>query len=173
MPNPNHQPAAIRLRAMEPEDLDLLYQVENDDTLKDVGISNVPYSRFLIRQFIADSTGDIYTDKQVRLMICMGSTTVGMADLIDFNPQHLRAEVGIMVMQPYRQQGIAQEALRLLSQYAAQTLHLHQLYAYVGLDNLPSLQLFEKAGYRASATLRDWLFDGKKHHDVALMQLFL
>ena len=33
----------IRLRAMEPEDLDVLYQIENNQKLWDVGTTNVPY----------------------------------------------------------------------------------------------------------------------------------
>ena len=39
---------AIRLRAIEPEDLDLLYQIENDSSLWDVGTTNVPYSRYTL-----------------------------------------------------------------------------------------------------------------------------
>ena len=36
---------SIRLRAIEPEDLDLLYLIENDTRLWNVGTTNVPYSR--------------------------------------------------------------------------------------------------------------------------------
>ena len=32
----------IRLRALEPEDLDILYAIENDADLWNVGITNVP-----------------------------------------------------------------------------------------------------------------------------------
>ena len=59
----------VRLRAMEPEDLELLYQIENEPELWQVGCTNVPYSRYLLRDFITRSTGDIYTDKQVRLCL--------------------------------------------------------------------------------------------------------
>lgn len=54
----------ISLRAMEPDDLDLLYKVENDQELWEVGATNVPYSKALLRDFIMNATGDIYTDKQ-------------------------------------------------------------------------------------------------------------
>ena len=36
---------AIHLRALEPEDLDMLYQIENNRELWSVGVTNVPYSR--------------------------------------------------------------------------------------------------------------------------------
>ena len=40
----------VRLRAIEPEDLDTLYKIENDRTLWGIGPTNVPYSRFALHQ---------------------------------------------------------------------------------------------------------------------------
>lgn len=163
----------VYLRAMEPDDIDLLYSVENDPNIFESGISNVPYSRYLLREFILNSTGDIYSDKQVRMMFCHDDTTLGIVDLIDFNPHQLRAEVGITTLRSYRRHGYGTQALRLLAEYAARTLHLHHLYAYIDLDNEASLRLFRKAGYQQTATLKGWLYNGKNHHDAAFMQLFL
>lgn len=163
----------VYLRAMEPDDIDLLYSVENDPNIFESGISNVPYSRYLLREFILNSTGDIYSDKQVRMMFCHDDTTLGIVDLIDFNPHQLRAEVGITTLRSYRRHGYGTQALRLLAEYAARTLHLHHLYAYIDLDNEASLRLFRKAGYQQTATLKGWLYDGENHHDAAFMQLFL
>ena len=39
----------IRLRALEPEDLDLLYAWENDTSLWEFGSTLVPYSRYVDR----------------------------------------------------------------------------------------------------------------------------
>ena len=88
----------IDLRAMEPEDLDLLYKVENDVSLWGVGVTNVPYSRYTLHNYIANAVGDIYTDKQVRLMIeNQNHETVGIVDITDFDPRHMRAELGIVI----------------------------------------------------------------------------
>ena len=59
----------VKLRAMEPEDLELLYHIENNRDLWKVGATNVPYSRYVLRDYIARATGDIYTDRQVRQII--------------------------------------------------------------------------------------------------------
>ena len=164
----------VRLRALEPEDLELLYQIENDRELWNVGVTNVPYSRYTLHDYIASQKGDIYVDRQVRLMIESNvGETVGIADIVNFDPQHRKAEVGIIVLNGQRRQGFALEALRQLADYATSTLHLHQLYAYVDVDNEPSLMLFKKAGYSDGAVLAQWLFDGKNYHDVVLMQHFL
>ena len=51
--------AIVRLRAMEPEDLDFLYAMENDKEVWDVGCTNVPYSRYVLHDYIANASNDI------------------------------------------------------------------------------------------------------------------
>jgi diamine N-acetyltransferase len=163
----------VTLRAMEPEDLDLLYQIENDKNLWGVGATNVPYSRYVLHDYVANSSGDIYTDKQVRLMVDCQQQTIGIVDLINFSPKHCRAEVGMVLMPSYRGKGLGEMILRELAQYAKTVLHLHQLYAVIGVDNAPAIHLFEKIGYSAGRVLTDWLFDGTHYQDAVLMQRVL
>ncbi len=173
----------VTLRAIEPEDLDLLYQIENDQQLWHVGATNVPYSRYTLHDYIATSSDDIYADRQVRLIIEIATPhsqgenadheTVGICDIVRFEPQHLRAEAGIVIMKPYRLQGYALAALQQLAQYALRILHLHQLYAVVATDNDAALQLFRKAGFCHEIQLKDWLFDGHNYADAVVMQRFL
>lgn len=76
----------IRLRALEPEDLEWLYSVENDEELWQWGSSNVPYSRYSLKTYIAESRHDIYADGQLRLVIETEDEhlVLGCVDLIDF-----------------------------------------------------------------------------------------
>lgn len=164
----------ITLRAMEPEDLELLYQIENDREIWDVGQTNVPYSHFALQNYMANSTSDIYTDKQVRLMIESEEYgTVGIIDLMNFDPQHNRAEVGIVIQKPYRSMGYAHAALDKLVDYSRKVLHLHQIYAYVAKTNEASMNLFRRMNFSATSELKDWLYDGKDYQDAVLMQFFL
>ena len=164
----------MKLRAIEPEDLDVLYQIENDRSLWHVGTTNVPYSRYTLHDYLATSSDDIYADRQVRLVIENDhGEVVGMADLVHFDPQHQRAEVGIIVMQPHRRQGYARQALQQLADYALDTLHLHQLYAVVAADNAAALALFQQAGSERQGVLREWLQRGHEWVDAVLMQSFL
>jgi len=164
----------IRLRAMEPEDLELLYRIENDKRLWDLGITNVPYSRYTLHDFIANASGDIYTDKQVRLMIeTDDGEVVGIADLVNFDAKNCRSEIGIVIECQHRRKGYALQALEQMADYAKRVLHLHQLYAIVATENHASSQLFSKAGYTLKAQLPDWLFDGQNYHGAILMQKIL
>lgn len=164
----------IILRAVEPEDLELLYKIENDFNLWDVGVTNVPYSRFMLHEYMTSITGDIYTDKQVRLMIeNEQGVVVGIADIVDFNPSHRRAEIGIVIMKEYRKKGYATATLKYIKKYAAHILHLKQIYAIVPENNDYSNSLFIKAGFLNDAKLKNWLFDGEKYRNAVLMQYFL
>lgn len=164
----------VRLRAIEPEDLDLLYHIENDYTLWDVGTTNVPYSRYTLHDYIAHSAGDIYVDKQVRLIIEReDGQTIGIADIVNFDPKHRRAELGLVIERPFRRQGYAMSALVHLADYALHQIHLHQLYVCIAADNEASLGLFQKAGYHYSAVLHDWLYNGERYVDAILLQCML
>lgn len=164
----------VHLRALEPEDLDDLYAIENDRAIWCVGHTNVPYSRYALHDYIATQQADIYADRQLRLIIADAEgQTVGMVDLMNFDPQHQRAELGIVVKQAARRQGFGTGAVGAILNYARRTLHLHQVYVVVGEDNDEALSLFRKTGFADGGHLRDWLFDGTSYHDAVLMQTFL
>lgn len=164
----------VRIRAMEPEDLDVLYRIENDNSLWGVGVTNVPYSRYTLHNYIASAVGDIYTDKQVRLIIeNREGDVVGVIDLTDFDPRHERAELGVVVQCKYRNKGYATAAVKDVIKYSRDILHLHQLYIYVDTENEGSLNIFKKIGFQCTAELKDWLCVGKKYRNALLMQYFL
>lgn len=164
----------VSLRAMEPEDLDLLYGIENDPELWDVSTNNVPYSRYLLHDYIANASGDAYTDRQVRLIVeTEDYQPVGLIDLINFDAKHCRAEVGIAIVREHRHQGYGIQALRQICNYALRVLHLHQLYAVVAMNNSASQKLFADAGFQKVGILPEWVSDGKSYHDAVLLQFFL
>lgn len=164
-------PSKVSLRAIEPEDLDLLYRIENDRNLWNVGTTNVPYSRYTLHDYIANASDDIYADRQVRMMVENASgEIVGIVDIVNFDPGHRRAEVGLIILNKYRRQGYGCSTLEAIADYALRILHLHQLFAFVDSNNVASLQLFKKMGYHESARIVDWLYDGCNYNDAIVMQ---
>lgn len=165
---------SVRIRAMEPEDLDILYRIENDSLLWGVGATNVPYSRYLLHEYVSNATGDIYTDGQVRLIVeNADGEVVGIADLVNFDATHRRAEIGIVIEKPHRRKGYAAETILRVIDYSRRVLHLHQLYAYVDSRNVASVALFTQVGFVHKAELADWLYDGVDYHPAFLMQYLL
>ena len=159
---------------MELEDIDAMYAVENDTSLWHLGATNVPYSKTFLRDFVCNTTGDIYTDKQARLIVeDLEGHRVGIVDISDFSPKHLRAEIGIVIFEEFQGRGYATQAIREVIGYARTVLHLHQLYAYVESDNHKSLSAFRSCGFQPVATLPQWISVGDAFHDVILLQFFL
>ncbi len=149
----------IRLRKVEPQDLPFLYLVENDDTQwKDASTHN-PLSQKDLRDYIESSTGDIFHDNQLRLIIESNDstpTTIGVADLFDFDPLARKAALGLYILPEARGKHIAEQTVRLLEEYAFSFLHLCQLYAIISVENKSCIRLFERLGYHASARLLCW-----------------
>ncbi|MDD2953959.1 MAG: GNAT family N-acetyltransferase [Parabacteroides sp.] len=162
----------VRLRALEPEDLELLYRWENDPELWEVGDTLAPYSRYILKECIEGSHLSIYESHQLRLMIeeCATGITVGIVDLFDFEPRPNRAACGIMLDRRYQGHGFATEALRLLMEYAYSFLKIHQLYVHIPVANEPSKRLFARLGFVETGTLKDWIKIAKGYSDVCVMQ---
>lgn len=162
----------LHLRAPEPEDLDQLYRWENDTTLWEYGASITPYSRFALKQYLIDSKQDLYTDKQLRLMIVIKETgeITGAVDLYDFDPFHKRAGVGILIDKKFRKQGYGLQSLKLLEEYAFNLLKFKLLYAIIPENNIGSRKLFKKAGYSESGILNDWLSTGNRFENAIITQ---
>ncbi len=162
----------ISLRGPEPDDIDCIYLWENDASLWPCGSTRAPLSRHQIWQYIDSYDGDIYSQKQLRLIITDNGSglAAGTVDLYDFDPRDARANVGIFISADFRRKGFAAEALEMTAAYARETLAMHQLAAWVSVDNMPSVNLFKKAGYRSKACLRSWVKNGHSYSDVLIFQ---
>ncbi len=162
----------VYLRALEPEDLDFLYALENDPSIWEVSGTLAPYSKKVLRQYLDGAHRDIYEVKQLRLAVCaLDGTCVGLIDLFDFDPRHLRAGIGIVIAEgEARNRGYGGEALALLCQYGFKVLGLHQLYAGVGKANQASLRLFRKSGFNETGTRVDWIRTANGFEDEIVFQ---
>ncbi|WP_022822175.1 GNAT family N-acetyltransferase [Hymenobacter norwichensis] len=165
----------VFLRALEAEDLEFLYVLENNDALWTISDNVVPISRYTLRQYLDNAAADLQEVRQLRLVICANDDkrAVGTVDLFDYQAHHQRAGVGIALLPTKRKRGYAQAALRLMTAYARTTLHLHQLYCTIADDNVPSLRLFEKVGFVAVGVRKHWLRRTNGWQDVVEYQCLL
>ena len=161
------------LRALEPEDLDFIYKVENDETVWQVSNTITPYSRFLIKEYLENSHKDIYEVKQLRMVICNNvHKAVGLIDLFDFDIKNKRAGIGILIKdERNRFQGFGKSALKMMINYAFNHLNLHQLFCNISEDNKPSIALFEQQGFTQIGLKKDWNFTNGKYTNEYLYQI--
>jgi len=163
----------IKLRALEKEDLNFLYQIENNESFWQVSHTQTPFSKYMLKLYLENAHLDIYQAKQLRLIIEENSTNlqVGMIDLFDFNPKHKRAGIGILIHPDFQEKGYAFEALSLLINYTFTHLDLHQLYANITDDNNKSISLFEKNNFVKTGIKKDWIFTNNNYKNEILYQL--
>lgn len=164
----------IYLRALEPNDLEFVYAMENDQSIWEVSNTQTPYSRFLIKQYLENAHQDIYEAKQLRLAICQDQDfpAIGLIDLFEFDPKNRRAGMGIVIQSDQkRNQQIGSEALELLIQFSFYDLNLHQVYANIGTENSASVALFTKFGFQKIGIKKDWVLVNGVYQDEAIYQL--
>jgi len=163
----------LLLRALEPEDLDILYEWENNSDLWKYGSTLTPYSKFALRDYLTDSLHGIINSGQLRLMVIekKSNAAIGTVDLYDYDPIHQRAAIGILVDLQFRRKGYGTEILNLTAGYAFNMLHLNQLYAYIPVSNTESFNLLSKCGYEQAGVLKSWLKAANGFEDVWVLQL--
>ena len=165
----------VFLRALEPEDLEFLFALENDPGIWEISGTLTPYSRKVLRQYLEKAHRDIYGEKQLRLGICRqeDGARIGLIELFDVDPRHQRAGVGIVIAETdARNKGYGSQALELVCRYAFEVLQLHQLYAGVAADNAPSLRVFQKLGFEQTGVRRHWLRTANGYADEYFLQKF-
>ncbi|MBO7459060.1 MAG: GNAT family N-acetyltransferase [Paludibacteraceae bacterium] len=148
----------VKLRKIEPNDLPFLYQWENDATVWADGANHNPLSQQDLRDYIASTSGDIYADGQLRLII-EDEATMGCIDLFDFDPRNRRAAIGMYIAPEYRGKGFGRQALKQLEEYAFGHLNLRVLYAVIATNNTACSALYRSAGYNPSSPLPAWTLE--------------
>ncbi len=161
----------VSLRAIEHEDIDVLFNLENDVDLWKYSNRFQPFSKDLLKNYIANAHKDFFDIRQVKFSIVdQKKTLIGFIDLFDHEPLHHRAGVGLVVQKENRGKGYGTAALELIGDYAKNHLQLHQLYVNIAVENKISIQLFVRQGYFFAGTKKDWNFYEGQFHDESVYQ---
>lgn len=163
----------LKLRALEPEDADMMYEAENDDAAWLYSDYLAPLSRELLHHYALTYDAEPFRSGQLRLIIENNDTSIGILDLMEISPRHLRAEVGIYLLPQFRGKGFATKSLKAAEEYCRTRLCLHQLAATVAVSNINAKRSFSNAGFTVSGYLRDWLRTPEGYEDVEILSTFL
>ena len=162
------------LRALEPNDLDILYATENDKSLWKYSNTSSPFSKHSLKKFIENSHLDIIEHNQVRLVLSdKNNLPFGFIDLFKYDMTNKRAGVGIIIFEKYRSRGLGSISLDLIENYVKKYIPIHQLYANISSENIESIKLFEKHNYLKVGNKKDWIYYNNKYFDELLYQKIL
>jgi len=135
------------IRDIKYEDLDFLYNIENNPENMIYGEYHEPYSMDILQEYIANASIPLYISHQHRYVIDNDEIAVGFLDLFEYNAQDESAFVGIILDLAFRGQALAKNALMLLEREVFNKWGIKVLRAKVFFDNVISISLFEKMGY--------------------------
>jgi diamine N-acetyltransferase len=165
----------IKLRAPELTDLELLYKWENDTEVWHVGVTNAPFSKYVLEKYLETAHLELFDNNQLRLMIDLkadNNRTIGTIDLFDFDTYNNRVGVGILIAENTdKGNGYASETLVLIIDYCFSFLGLNQLYCNIAEDNVISIQLFKKHGFEVVGLKKQWTRRGVGYSNEYLLQL--
>ncbi|MCU0461997.1 MAG: GNAT family N-acetyltransferase [Bacteroidales bacterium] len=164
----------VNLRALEPEDLEILYEWENNDSYWIISNTVTPFSKYTLKRYLENSHKNIYETGQLRLMIELiaEKKTIGTIDIFDFDPFHKRAGLGILIAdEKERKKGYAAMSLKCLISYCFNTLQLHQIFCNILSNNCESMDLFKKVGFVQIGLKKDWIKTSDGYLDEHMFQL--
>lgn len=166
-------PRKVTLRALEPEDLELLYTIENDCDTWDICSARVNYSRYAIKQYLSQQPQEITATGEVRLVITDSDTgeAVGLIDLTSYSATHRSAEIGITLLREQRGKGYGRSAIKAMERYAKEALNLRMIYAHTLADrNSVAKNMFLHSGYIPVAVLPEWHFCNGEYVDLTVFK---
>jgi RimJ/RimL family protein N-acetyltransferase len=140
----------LTLRWLDVTDADFIYQLVNDPQwLRFIGDKQVT-DLGGARRYIEDGPRAMYRQFGFglnRVALKDSDTPIGICGLLQRNSL-LQPDLGFAFLPEYRNQGYAQEAADAILQHAYLILRQTQVAAIVNPDNLSSIKLLDKLGFR-------------------------
>jgi diamine N-acetyltransferase len=162
------------IRALETGDIEPMYIWENDPEIWRIGANTAYVSKARLARFIEEQNYDIYATHQMRLVVEVEGRVVGAVDITDFNPQHLRFSLGILIYDKSdRRKGYAREVIEAMKEYGLYTLNLKQIWVEIDAFNTASIALFESCGFERCGVRKEWICYGGAFYDVYEYQAIL
>ena len=96
---------------------------------------------------------------------------IGKCILFQFSQDNHRAEIGYILNRNYWRQGLMQQALEAVIDFAFNTLSLHRIEADVDTENAGSLGLLEKLGFKREGLFRERWFVYDEWQDSVMLGL--
>ncbi len=155
----------IKLREFTLEDKTQLAVLCNNkkiwDNVRD--IIPFPYSEkdasFFIEGCIKEKTKTTFAIEKNRILVGV----IGL--VLQSDIYRLSAEIGYWIGEPYWGQGIATEAVKLLTEYGFTKLNLIRIFSGVFDYNKPSQKVLEKSGYTLDGIFKKAVIKNNNIHD--------
>lgn len=160
----------LLLRAVEADDANVMWKVENDSSQWVENCMAAPLSQMMLTDYALSYDADPFRTGQLRLIIerKTDEAVIGIIDLYDISAVHRHAFVGIYIIPEFRNLGFGGKSLILLEKFTFSVLNLIRIGAKIVIDNEESIKLFKKLNFSECGTMPEWIITGDEKKDLLL-----
>lgn len=135
------------------------------------------YTSWSTHQTLADSERFLesvmvkyYTERPMEWGIVHRTTSklIGTCGLINWEPNHARAEIGYVLARPYWGMGYMTEAVQAVISFGFHAMLLNRIQATCMLENIASARVMEKVGMQYEGILHEYAFIREQYRDLKL-----
>lgn len=160
----------VLLRALEPEDMEVLRDIVNDPEIERlVGGWSLPVSKKQQLEWYENISN---SNMNIRFAIeTKEDGVIGMADLRILDWKNRVAFHGIKIgNKKFRGRGYGKDVVLTIMKYAFEELQLNRLDGTIIEYNIPSKKLYlEKCGWKLEGLRRQYVFKNNKYHDELIV----
>ena len=164
----------ISLRPLQLKDWEKTLHWRNDPDIKAMAMMHpYPITEFMEKEWYEDLLKN-KSNKVVYFAIAdKNDTPVGYIFLNNINLLHRNCYLGIVIGDStQRGKGIGSEAIKLLSEYAFNTLNLNKITVEVVNQNKYAIKVYEKLGFVNEGCMKQQFFSNGEYYDVIIMSKF-
>ena len=162
----------VRLRALEPSDLENAYKWINDGEVTQYLMARYPYSRVDEEKWLADvSHGNSFSDLRLAIEKKDG-LHIGICGLHRGRPEDRNAELGIMIGdKSFWSNGYGTDAMLTLLGFGFQQMNLHKIGLGVFDSNPRAQACYRKCGFVEEGRSREDYFQDGRYLDIIRMSV--
>lgn len=167
------QSSNIRLRSIEPSDAETFHQWNMDSERARMLDFLWPPTSLTFNQNWAEETSKrkVDDDSFHWVIETLNGDPVGSISSHDCSPHNGTFSYGIDIAEEHRGKGYAREAIRLVARYYFEERRYQKVNVQIHADNIASIKLHERIGFKLEGTLRRMVFTKGQFLDVHLYGL--
>jgi ribosomal-protein-alanine N-acetyltransferase len=170
---PNLETKRLYLREFVKSDAEELFKMRSDERVLKY-LDRDPHKSVEESELMIEKMISTYNSKEGINWIIRGKNTLNVIGYIGYwrlIRENLRAEIGYAMKPEYWGNGYMQEALTKVIDFGFKEFCLHSIEANVNPNNLSSIKLLEKSGFRRQAYFKEDYFYNGKFLDSAIYSL--